>query len=170
MRRIAWTDDNGYPNAAIEDWYQQGMACYQARLPRFLRKQAFSHLSRKWGALGRKVHLEHARAFLIGATGSDSTGTRDILITSDYVWPSPPDASWQFVVCAYPDGGCELDYLHPVSRAFWSEDNGFLAPPPGPDGYFTRRWYKAMGFDVIDMYPSMLASVGPEVRHLSCVK
>jgi hypothetical protein len=170
LRQISWEDDRGYPNVAIEEWYQQGIACHQAGLSAHLKKQAFYSLSRKWGASGKNVRLEHARAFLIGATGSDSTGTRAILVPSDYAWPSPPDVSWQFVVCAYPDGECDLDYLHPVSRAFWSEDNGFLDPPPGPPGYFTRRWYKAMGFDVIDMYPSMQASVGPAVSHLVRVK
>ncbi|MFY2597168.1 hypothetical protein ACOTHJ_12970 [Achromobacter xylosoxidans] len=177
-------DIDGYPNLAFEHWYQQGMSSYMARLPRALRKQALKACIQQWqksearrgGDVGSCArHMAPAywmlRAFAYGATGRDSEGLRTPAVAEGYVWPEPPDAAWALLVCAYPDGECDLDMVHPVSRRFWSEDNDFFEPP-GPREIFNRSWYESMGFEVMRMSPAMTARVdwAPPKRHLSVVR
>jgi len=40
----------GYPLMDFEDWYQHGMSCFYARLPKALRRQAMDALSKRWAA------------------------------------------------------------------------------------------------------------------------
>ena len=162
--------DDGYPLMEFEDWYQHGMDCFYARLPKPLRRQAMHALSRRWAAKGKQVAFWMLRAFAYGTTGHDSTGQRTPQVSKDFRWPTPPDAAWELVVCCYPDGECELDMVHPVSRRFWSEDHGFFdSPGEKGDRYFTRKWFEQMGFDVIIFHPYAVARVGPSTRHLTVV-
>lgn len=154
----------------FEDWYQQGMSCFYAQLPKALRRQAMHELSRRWAAKGKPVAFWMLRAFAYGATGRDATGQRTPRVSIEFSWPYPPDAAWELVVCCYPDGKCDLDLVHPVSRRFWSEDNGFFdSPGERGDRYFTRKWFEQMGFDVISFHPDAVAMVGPFTRRLTVV-
>lgn len=164
--------DHGYPLMDFEDWYQHGMDCYYAQLPVALRRQALGALSKRWAASGKEVAFWMLRAFVYGARGLDSSGQRTPIVSQDYRWPTPPDAAWELVICCYPDGECDLDLVHPVSRRFWSEDNGFFDPPGEGKGarYFTRHWYVRMGFDVMNFHPDAVATVGPSTCHLSVVR
>lgn len=168
LARAVTTD--GYPVLDFEDWYQHGMSCFYAQLPKALRSQALHALSNRFTANGKQVSLWMVRAFAYGAAGRADSGLRTPLVSSDYRWPTPPDAAWELVVCCYPDGVCDLDLLHPVSRRFWTEDNDFI-DPPGEKGnrYFTRAWYERMGFDVIVMHPDTVVMVGESTRYLSVV-
>lgn len=161
---------DGYPRMDFEDWYQQGMSCFYAQLPKALRRQAMHALSKRWTAKGKEVSLWMLRAFAYGAAGRDASGQRTPRVSKDYRWPTPPDAAWELVVCCYPDGECDLDLVHPVSRRFWSEDNGFF-DSPGEKGerYFTRKWFEQMGFDVFSFHPDAIAMVGEPARHLPVV-
>lgn len=85
------------------------------------------------------------------------------------VWPTPPDASWRLVVCFYPDGELDLDFVHHVSRRFWSEDNGFLPLPEDRVCHFNRSWYEKMGFDIMVMMPAAQVAVSAPNRHLRIV-
>lgn len=100
------------------------------------------------------------RAFAYGASGrvAKKAGI-------DYQWPKPPDCAWQLVVCCYSEGECDLDFLHPVSRKFWSEDNGFFESPPGKR--FSRQWYEKMGFSIVEMSPFSVAIDCSPSRHLA---
>ncbi len=160
----------GYPLVDFEDWYQQGISCFYARLSKALRRRAMRALSERWAAKGKVVEFWMLRAFAYGAAGRQSGGQRTPFASSDYQWPVPPDAAWELVVCCYPDGECNLDLVHPVSRRFWSEENGFLDPPCGSgESYFTRHWYERMGFDVIVFHPDSVVMVGAPTSHLSMV-
>lgn len=152
----------GYPVLDFDTWYQQGMRCYQGALPKPLRKQAFRALVARWVAAGNETAMWHHRAFVYGALGLDMQGRRSRLVSDGYKWPVPPDVSWRLVVCAYPDGEVDLDFAHPVSRRFWSEDNGFLDLPEERTRCFNRAWYEQMGFEVMLMMPAaaMVLQVG----------
>lgn len=83
---------------------------------------------------------------------------------------SPPDPSWELVVCTYPDGTCELDLVHPVSGRFWSEDNGFFELPTEKRTLMNPMWFKSMGFDVMHMQPALQVRIGdPKRPHLKLV-
>lgn len=82
----------------------------------------------------------------------------------------PPDASWELVVCVYPEGVFELDLLHPVSGRFWSEENGFFAAPTEDRHLLNRGWFEYMGFDVLTMQPALQVKIaGPAYPHLKLV-
>ena len=119
---------DGYPSLDFDGWYQQGMACFYVQLPKSLRKHALHALVKRWITEGKAVSTWMIRAFAYGAKGRDAGGQRTPWVSSDYRWPTPPDAAWKLVVCCYPNGECDLDLLHPVSCKFWTEDNGFFAP------------------------------------------
>lgn len=162
--------DDGYPSMDFEDWYQQGMSCFYARFPKSLRAQALHALAKRWAVQGKDVRYWMLRAFAAGAAGRDASGQRTSLVASDYRWPEPPDVAWKLVVCCYPNGECDLDFVHPVSCRFWSEGNGFIEPPAESHGrYFTRQWYEQMGFDVILFHPDTAVALGMPTRHLALV-
>lgn len=164
MLRRAEAD--GYPAIDFESWYQQGMACYQAALPQHLRKQAMRALASRWIAAGNQVETWHLRAFVYGTLGLDAHGRRHRLVPDGYEWPTPPDAAWKLMVCCYPDGEIDLDFGHPVSRRFWSEDNGFLTLPEERTTRFDRLWYERMGFEVMVMTPYAHLGVAKAGSHL----
>lgn len=162
-------DVGGYPALDFEQWYQQGMACYQAALPKPLRKQALRALAAKWAVAVGKPEIWHLRAFVYGTWGLDAQGRRSRVVATDYVWPEPPDAAWKLVVCCYPDGEFDLDFVHPISRRFWSEDNGFLALPEERPTRFNRLWFERMGFEVMAMMPVAQVGAANARSHLRVV-
>lgn len=160
-------EPDGYPSLAFETWYQQGMRCYQARLPRHLRKQAFRAVADLWTKVGGTIRRWHLQAFAYGAQGRDAQGRRCRRVPEGYCWPEAPGASWGLVVCSYPDGETDLDFVHPVSGRFWSEDNGFLPAPEPRTDYFNRLWYEQMGFDLLNCSPNMRLGMSARAPHLS---
>lgn len=159
----------GFPSSDFERWYQQGMDCHMAHLPRWLRKQAFRSLVSEWRALGRTVATWQIKAFVHGASGMGHAGVRLPHLTNSFVWPSAPPPGWCMVVCAYLDGICEIDYVHPVSRRFWSDESEFLLTPSNPVGFFTRAWFRKMGFDVMDMSGEMRVAESTPIEYLTLV-
>jgi hypothetical protein len=165
-------DSNGFPCMDFEHFYQYGVDCYAWGLPPNLVRQAMTQACATWRARGRDVEMWQLRAFVHGTHGNRSTMPVPRFAPAGYEWPCPPDASWKLVVCCYPGGLAELDFLHDVSRRFWSEDNRFLELP-----YDLRRgqsptpaWFKRMGFDVLDMTPTASIMVGARRSHLSPVR
>ena len=163
------SDSEGYPNMDFESWYQLGVECFKARLPKVLRKQAFEALTERWLAMDRDVKSWHARAFIYGSSGRNAVERSNQDVDPEYQWPCPPDPSWLLVVCCYPDGWCELDFVHQVSRRFWSEENEFLDPPLDGRSHFNRAWYAKMGFDVLEFDPRFVPVPGGKVPHLRLV-
>lgn len=54
-------------------------------------------------------------------------------VSLTYKWPElPSGCTLEFIV--YPDGKIYMDFYHPASCKFWSEDNYFLALPIKHDG------------------------------------
>ena len=113
-------NDLGYPVMAFEEWYQHGLECHRWNLPRPLVKQAFRKLVQrhKWSD---DVRMWQIRAFIYGCRGGYDEG--NVCRAPCYIWPLPSDPSWDLVVIVYRDGHPVLDWLHPVSCRFWSEDN-----------------------------------------------
>lgn len=161
-------DDDGCPVMAFEEWYQCGLECYTWNLPRSLVKRAFRRIAlrQKWS---KHVQMWNVRAFIYGWRGGYDD--RNVCRAPDYVWPVPDDPSWQLVVFVYRDGQPVLDWLHPVSRRFWSEENDSFALPILEAGELYRGWFVEMGFDVLDEMPSSaLAVVGnPNGSNLAVV-
>jgi hypothetical protein len=154
-------DDPIYPNMAFEEWYRQGLECFLWNLPRALVRQAFHALvkdrRRYWGS---RIAPWQIRAFVYGLRGGYDE--RNVCRAPGYVWPMPDDPAWQFVVFVYRDGFATVDWLHPVSRRFWSEDNGPLELPPHQPGELDGDWLRSMGFDVLwEWAPSATVRVDP---------
>lgn len=154
----------------FEAWYQQGFSCYRANLPDWLKKQAFSFLVQDWKRKGQSVEMWHIRAFVYGATGFDGQRQQTKYVCDEFAWPDQPPPGWQFMILVYPDRLCCMDYGHPVSRKFWSEENGFFSLPPDPNRIFDQDWYEKMGFNVMQMQPGMAVSVFPSPnKHLRLI-
>lgn len=165
-------DEIGMPNLAFELFYQQGMACYRWALPRPYVLQALRAVSARYFHRFGPISFWHLRAFVYGLYGLDGSGQRQCAIPADYHWPLPPDAAWLTVVCLYPDGRCDLDFVHPVSRRFWSEDNGFLELPSYDPLKLGGWWFEELGFEVMQMQPAMKVTVteDPKKPHLKPVR
>lgn len=119
-------DDNGMPNYAYELFYQQGMSCYRWGLPRPYVLQALRAVSASYMQRFGPVSFWQLRAFAYGLRGLDCAGLRQRAAPVEYRWPLPPDAAWQVVACLYPDGLCDLDFVHPVSRLASKDISSFV--------------------------------------------
>ncbi|GAB0079373.1 hypothetical protein TOC8171_47790 [Pseudomonas syringae] len=148
-------DPDGYPVWGFEVFYQQGISCFVWGLTKPLIRQAFKRVCADWRAKGQTVAMWQVRAFVYGLTGRCGDGVRSRMVSSEFQWPTPPDASWRLLVCVYPDGKCDLDLVHPVSRRFWSEDNGFFSLPSEDPCTINRDWFEQLGFEVMIMQPGM---------------
>lgn len=163
-------DANGYPNMAFEAFYQQGLSCFVWGLPRPLVRRAFKRVCSEHQARREAIAMWQVRAFLYGLSGRSEGASCVRRAPDGYRWPSPPDASWELVVCVYPDGCCDLDLLHPVSRRFWSEDNGLFHLPTTDRSLMNRHWFEKMGFELIAMQPVMqVQTTEPAIPHLQLV-
>lgn len=163
-------DQAGYPDMDFEEFYQQGISCFTWGLPKSYARQAFLHLCKRWEGRGKQVEMWHVRAFVYGCKGLCESGKRERRAALGYVWPTPPDRSWETIVCLYPNGACELDFVHPVSRMFWSEDNGFLILPTDDYTVLGGWWFEEMGFEIMVMQPLMQAQVADsKTPHLKLV-
>lgn len=164
--------DGEYPNMAFEEWYQHGLECYAWNMPRTLARNAFRALVTKWHRRGKSVATWQIRAFVYGLRGGcDVTKVRR---APDFEWPLPSDPAWQLIAFVYLDGHTELDWLHPVSRRFWSEENtAFDLPRHEPGEMCGGDWFRGMGFDVLSEWlPTATVSVAPPDRipHLRPVR
>lgn len=163
-------DAEGYPAWGFEAFYQQGIACFVWGLPKPLVRQAFKKVCHDWLAKVGPVAMWQVRAFVYGLHGKSGSGVRERRVPEGFRWPTPPDPSWELVVCVYPDGECDLDLLHPVSGRFWTEDNGFFPQPTEDRLQVNRYWYEEMGFDILLMQPTMQVQVAePQNPHLKLV-
>lgn len=131
---------------------------------------AFRKVCTDWVAKAGSVAMWQVRAFIYGMRGRDCDGLRERRVPQGYSWLTPPDVSWDLVVCVYPDGLCDLDFAHPVSRRFWSEDHDFFALPSDDRSVMNREWFKTMGFEILDMQPAMQVIVSEKrTSHLKPV-
>jgi hypothetical protein len=65
---------------------------------------------------------------------------------------------------------CDFDFAHPVSRRFWSEDNGLLKLPSYDRSKLGSWWFEEMGFEIMLMQPSMqLEFTNRSLPHLKLV-
>lgn len=162
-------DEIGMPNLDYEFFYQQGMSCYRWGLPRPYVRQALRAVCERYAKRYGPVAIWQLRAFAYGLRGLDDAGQRDRGCPAEYRWPLPPDVAWQTVVCVYPDGLCDLDFVHPVSRRFWSEGNGFLELPTYDRLKLGGWWFEEMGFEVMRMQPAMRVKAETPKPHLKPV-
>ncbi|MEM0550375.1 MULTISPECIES: hypothetical protein [Aeromonas] len=90
-------------------------------------------------------------------------------LSQDYKWPSMP-IGWQLEFIAYPDGDVEMDFLHPVSCAFWSEENGNLTLPIKPDGTnITVHTLISAGVPYMTTFGYAVVSDKPNEPHLKLI-
>lgn len=93
------TDEAGYPVMGFEAFYQQGISCFVWGLPKPLVRQAFQRVCADQKAQGRVVAMWQVRAFVYGLSGRFEGGQRERKAPAGYQWPTPPDASWELIVC-----------------------------------------------------------------------
>lgn len=160
-------DGFGYPNWAFEAFYQQGKSCYVWGLTRIYVRQALRAAAQAYTDRFGPIAYWQLRAFAYGLHGGYEGQSLPQRIPADYRWPAPPDAAWLAVVCLYPDGVCELDFAHPVSRRFWSEDNGFPDLPPVTGPTLNALWFEELGFTILRMNPAIRLTVATDrPKHL----
>jgi len=166
-------DETGMPNMDYEMFYQQGISCYCWGLPTPYIRRALRAVCMRYAQRFGPIAFWQLRAFAYGLRGWNDGGQRQRFVHTDYRWPLPPDTAWEVVVCLYPDGMCDLDFVHPVSRRFWSEDNGFLELPSYDRSMLGGWWFEEMGFEVMQMQPAMQVRVTEESEkpsHLAIVR
>lgn len=90
-------------------------------------------------------------------------------ISKEYKWAKMP-YGWQLEFIVYPDGLVDMDFLHPISGVFWSEDNGFLDMPVLPDGSrITADILKKAGVPYMTTFGHAEVSDKPTESHLKLV-
>lgn len=162
-------DEAGMPNLDYELFYQQGISCYCWGLPKPYVRQALRAVCRRYAQRFGDVSFWQLRAFAYGLRGLSEAGQRERYVQADYAWPLPP-SGWNVVVCLYPDGMCDFDFAHPVSRRFWSEDNGLLKLPSYDRSKLGSWWFEEMGFEIMLMQASMqLEFTNRPLPHLKLV-
>lgn len=165
-RRLpAWVQQHAelseYPNMAFEAFYQHGLECFKARLPRWLVRQSFAALVSRHP----QVALWQVRAFLWGLKGG-ANPDEHTRVSAHASWPEKLPG-WDLVICRYPNGELDIDLVHPVSRRFWSEDNHFL---PVPEGLaIDQAWLTCHGFEIMPMMPVAQLSYDRRPAHLTLV-
>lgn len=123
---------DGYPNMDFEDWYQKGIFCHYYKFPVYLQRIVFNNLANVWETNSKKIKMWHIRAFVLGLSGNG----RLCCVEDDYEWPTPPKG-WDlmFSAMAKDQNPVEIDFGHPVSRIFWSEDNHAIPQPRLKEGH-----------------------------------
>lgn len=91
------------------------------------------------------------------------------VISPKYTWPEIP-TGWQLKFIVFPDGEVNMDFLHPVSCVFWSEDNGFLETPYTPNGKpVTRELLEMCGVPYMTAFGCATVNDTPLTTHLTSV-
>lgn len=167
---------NRYKNTAgeyehvFEIFNQHGSACFTWSLPKSLVQQAFLTLCNAYKTKGIRVGMQHVRGFLLGTKGQSIQGPVEKKCPDEFNWPQPPDDSWKLVVCHYPDGLCDLDFVNKSTRSFWSESHGFLTLPSYDPELMGRWWFRLMGIPVMEMHPSLSLLVERKRVHLNAIR
>ena len=92
------------------------------------------------------------------------------IVDPQYDWPEQL-AGWQLEFIAYPDGEIIMDFLHPVSGSFWSDENTPLDLPKKNDGSeITWRDLKRAGIPFMTTFGYAALSKEPPQPHLTSVK
>lgn len=120
--------------------------------------QAFQHQAEVWRAAGRPVMLAQLRAFIEGWRGRRPAGQARVQQRWNlhgYEWPAEIPG-WSLVVCTYPDGPPEFDYVDLSESSFWTAENGFLDDLPLEA---TDDWLRQMGFEVLAHYELDIAEL-----------
>ena len=90
-------------------------------------------------------------------------------VRSDFLWPEVPQG-WQLEFIAYPNGEVEMDFLHPISGVFWSEENGHFEPPVMNNGsLITAKALKDAGVPFMTTFGHAAVSVQPKQPHLKSI-
>lgn len=165
-RRLpAWVQQHAeigeYPNMAFEAYYQQGLECFKARLPRWLVRLSLAALAARYP----QVEMWQVRAFLWGLKGGVNP-EEHARVPADARWPEKLPG-WDLVICRYPNGALDMDLVHPVSRRFWSEDNHFLPIPECTA--IDQTWLTRHGFEIMQMMPVAQLSFDRRPAHLTLV-
>lgn len=94
----------------------------------------------------------------------------DGIVCPEHPWPVQP-AGWQLEFIVYPDGEVVMDFLHPVSCSFWSEDNEPLETPRKQDQtVLTWKDLKAAGIPFMTTFGQAEVSTDLAEPHLKLVK
>lgn len=92
------------------------------------------------------------------------------IVSPEYQWPEQP-AGWQLEFIVYPDGEVVMDFLHPVSCSFWSEDNEPLETPLKQDKTaLTWKDLKAAGIPFMTTFGHAGVSTDAAEPHLKLVE
>lgn len=92
------------------------------------------------------------------------------IVSPNHQWPIQP-AGWQLEFIVYPDGEVVMDFLHPVSCVFWSEDNEPLETPLKADSTaLTWQDLKAAGIPFMTTFGHAAVSTEVAEPHLKLVK
>lgn len=93
------------------------------------------------------------------------------LVSDSYEWPEPPPKGWQVEFIVFPNGDVDMDFLHPVSDVFWSEENGHLEPPIMSNGkQITAEHLKNAGIPYMTTFGCAAISESPNESHLKRIK
>lgn len=91
------------------------------------------------------------------------------VVSPNYQWPEQP-AGWQLEFIVYPDGEVIMDFLHPVSGVFWSEENEQLEVPLKQDkSALTWKDLKAAGIPFMTTFGYAEVSIAAPDPHLKLV-
>jgi hypothetical protein len=97
-------------------------------------------------------------------------GALQDVVSPDHKWPVQP-AGWQLEFIVYPDGEVVMDFLHPVSCMFWSEDNEPLETPLRQDKtVLTWKDLKAAGIPFMTTFGHAAVTTEAPEPHLKLVK
>lgn len=164
LKQYVETDD-GYPNMDFEDWYQKGLFCHYFKFPSYLYRVVFSGVVSEWKTRSKPIRMWHIRAFVLGLSGDG----RKCGVEDDYHWPIPPKG-WDLMFTLFEGGCIEIDFAHPVSRIFWSEDNGELEQPRFKEGCtLDQHHLEELGIRYLTpFYTAAITQV--KTTHLSSVK
>lgn len=92
------------------------------------------------------------------------------VVCSSYSWPEQP-AGWQLKFIVYPDGEVIMDFGHPVSCTFWSEDHAPLQTPYQPNkAPITWQHLKAAKVPFMTTFGQAMVSTEPSTPHLTPVR
>jgi hypothetical protein len=92
------------------------------------------------------------------------------IVDPGYTWPEIP-VGWQLEFIAHSNTDVAMEFLHPVSGYFWSEDNEPLDPPVMINGNnITASALTKAGVPFMTTFHIAAISDKPPEPHLSIVK
>lgn len=92
------------------------------------------------------------------------------LLSDKYTWVDLPDG-WQVEFIVFPDESVQIDYLHPVSGKFWSDENEPLQLPLFlNDKEISVIDLEVLGIPYMTTFGMAKVSETPKEPHLSIIK